>query len=646
MSKKQKCVVIPLFSIVFFVVTYFFLKQFSILQAEEFSYIYKLFLYGVPIACTLFLAAALLPSEQKKNISRVDTGQFGDSRFLTEEEKEEMFTKVIFSKRPSFLIKWIQIIFKVTKNNSEPGIVIESNDDYFLVDSTDKNIMIISPPGTGKTKRFLIPTLLMNALVEDKNKRSLLITDIKGELFNSTSKELENNGYNVIAFNFRNPLNSNLFNMMSTVNFHIDNANYATTEQDEIKSLAEAEKNAKVLAGLIVGDNQNHSGNSKFFNDTSIGLLISIILLVSKYSPAEERHILSVLNIVIDLNGLVDGSTDVNQTNRYSSLIDKLIELGEEETAERLKMYSGAAVSADNRTSMNIFSSTISSLTGFIDQEIEQMITAQNTDFNAKNFIEKPTAVFMIIPDDNTTRHFMASLLIRNFTNELILISEQNGGELSRRVEYILDEFGNTPPIKDFEVMSTAVRGRGIRITIALQVKKQLTKTYGEKIAPIIEESFQTVIYGTLSSAAIKEAEEISKMAGSYTATTYSTSQGNNSSFFSFLPNSRNKSSSEQLIKKNLIEPYEIFTMPEGTFLVFPHGSPPFLTNMEFINDVLEQKYFPIKFLDSLELPVTTLKKVHKANEEKIVNNISNRNLINKMKYNLKLFEFTSSEFI
>ncbi|MFV0499179.1 MAG: VirD4-like conjugal transfer protein, CD1115 family [Bacilli bacterium] len=632
MNKKYKnFIIITVITVITFIFNYYLIhNNTTYSKITSIPILYKIFLFGIPAIMIIFMYAITLPTTKNKKITRMNTGQFGDARFLEETEKKTILEEVVLCGNKT---KWT------------PGVVISSEESSFLIDSSDKNIILVAPPGTGKTKRFLIPTLQINALVKNENKKSLLITDVKGELFESTSQNLKDNGYNVIAFNFRNPLESNMFNMMAIINKYIDRSNNATSTHDVLFYFATAEKNAKILAELIVGEEKNQSGNSKYFRDTAVGLLISVILLVSKYSKPNERHIISVLNIVIDLNGLIEGSTDVIQKNKYAELIRKLDEAGENEIAERLKMYSGASISADNRTSMNIFSSTIANLTRFIDQEMEQMISAERSEFDSETFIKEPTAVFMIIPDDNTTRHFLASLLIRNFTNELILIAEKSGGILEREVEFLLDEFGNTPEIKDFDVISTAVRGRRIRITIALQSEDQLERIYGKEKAKIIKKAFQTVIYGTLSTSAIDEAKKISESAGTYTATTFSTSSGDNANFFSILPNSKNKSSSEQLIKKNLIEPFELFTMPSGSFIVFPHGSYPFKTHLEIIYDILDNKKYPINKLKKMELPRTHLKQVQKLNEPKLFANIFELNLSKKV-IEENVFEYNNKEFI
>ncbi len=65
-------------------------------------------------------------------------------------------------------------------------------------------------------------------------------------------------------------------------------------------------------------------------------------------------------------------------------------------------------------------------------------------------------------------------LFIKNYV-ALVNLADQNGGELPKRVNYILDEFGNfTSQYQAFSNMLTVAGGRKIRFNMFLQSFAQL----------------------------------------------------------------------------------------------------------------------------------------------------------------------------
>ena len=371
-------------------------------------------------------------------------------------------------------------------------------------------------------------------------------------------------GYAVYSLNFRYPLLSYQYNLMNNVNEHMDKSKAASSREEQILEQAKAEKFAKLLAGSIVKNTStsasSSSESSEYFNQTSEGLMTAIILLVSEYGRGAERHVVSVFRLIIDLNGLSEGSTEALQKNRLEQLFETLPE------NHRAKLFAGASTKADVRTSMNIFSSALGKLVSFIDAELEQMICEHSTELNTEDFIKRPTIIFLIVPDEDTTKHFFASLFIRNMMNELIAIAERQHPQqvLPRRVICEWDEFGQIPPIKDFSTLVTAARSRGIRFTVALQSLGQLEDKYSQAQAKIIRQAFQMTMFSYQSPNALDTAKEFSKVLGNYTTQGGSVSRGD-----------RNDSHSVQLMGRALMTEEEIITMPQGEWVLIKSGCHP-----------------------------------------------------------------------
>lgn len=304
--------------------------------------------------------------------------------------------------------------------------------------------------------------------------------------------------------------------------------------------------------------------SSDFFNNTSQGLITGLILMVSQYGSQEERHIISVFRLIVELNGLIENGNIEGGQQR-----SKLMELLKYIDDTRITNYVAASVKADVRTSMNVFSSALSKLLDFIDAELEQMICGHNIEFNAEGFIKRPTAIFLICPDEDTTRHFFASLFIRYFTTQLIDMAEASPNQtLTRKVLCLWDEFGNMPAIKDVDSLFTAARSRGIRFLYSIQSFSQLKKSYNKTFEEIILDSSQILMFTYVAPTAYDTAKRLSDILGSKTV--LSGTIARRTRIYNILD--EDNTSTYQMIKRPLMLPEEIMAIPIGTFIVIKTG--------------------------------------------------------------------------
>lgn len=136
-------------------------------------------------------------------------------------------------------------------------------------------------------------------------------------------------------------------------------------------------------------------------------------------------------------------------------------------------------------------------------------------------YSNKPTAVFMIIPDYDTSNHILASMFIRQAYMELAQnASRTNGNRSFKRVHFILDEFGNLPPIDSMDNILTVSLGRNILFNLFIQSFNQIKTSYGEAYGTI-KENCQNWIY--IMSKDQSTIQEFSDMAGKKTVISFST---------------------------------------------------------------------------------------------------------------------------
>lgn len=511
-----------------------------------------LFLPKFLLSAALGLFVPLLDSNNLNHIENIETGnkQHGGARFMTEKEEKENYTFVPDGKE------------------KKPGLVIGRKSSTWITEQSDKTMLLIAPPGSGKTKSVFLPTFYYNAEVNKRTGKgaSILSIDVKSENFICAGKKLEECGYKVLFLEFRFPLSSFQFNLMNGVNDEIDLYKNSASEEDKLRHYAKAEKYAKQVSASIIKNVMGESKDSAsdFFDKTAQGLITGLILMVSQYGAADERHIISVFKLIVELNGLIDNGNIENGQQR-SKLMDLLQYIDD----TRITDYVGASVNADVRTSMNVFSSALAKLLEFIDAELEQMVCGHSSEINAADFIEKPTAIFLICPDEDTSRHFFASLFIRYFTTQLIELAEASPNKvLPRKVLCLWDEFGNFPPIKDIDSVFTAIRARGVRIFYSLQSFSQLKKSYNKTYEEIILDSSQILMFTFVAPTAYDTAKRLSDILGSQTVLSGTVSRRKET----FTLWNRDNTATYQMIKRPLMFPEEIMSIPIGTFIIVKTG--------------------------------------------------------------------------
>ncbi|WP_415961081.1 type IV secretory system conjugative DNA transfer family protein [Ruthenibacterium lactatiformans] len=456
-------------------------------------------------------------------------------------------------------------------NSRGIGGIVGHETNRWVADTSDHNLLLIAPPGAGKTTGVFIPTIYYNARVNINTKgrgASMLIVDCKGTLYNECSAFLRKAGYRTPILNIRDVTRSSHFNLMHEVNCAMDEYMAATDKLDRAVKYGRAERYAKAVASQLVdnGTATVKSEASDYFVETSRGLITGIILLVSQYGQSEERHIISVFKVILEMNGQLEslGEDDGPQANKLEHLLTFC-------GNERIRYYTGAATSADLKTSMNIFSSALGKLTKFIDAELEQLLCSHDAELDADRFIENPTAVFLISPDENTSRHFINSLYIRNLMNDLIYLAESKyGGRCPRDWLLLIDEFGQQPAIEGVDAATAAIRSRGGRAMLSLQNLTQLEKQYNRTLADIIKGTGQTVMFSFVSPTALSSAKVFSEAMGKETVMTGSTTSAKG-----------NTSVTRSMVGRPLMDAADIIALEREVFIVLKGGCRPFRSRAE-----------------------------------------------------------------
>ena len=79
----------------------------------------------------------------------------------------------------------------------------------------ESHVGVIAATRLGKTSSYVIPTIV--SFARQKVKRSMIISDPKGELYRTTAETLRRQGYDVKLLNFRDYMHSECWNMLTPI---------------------------------------------------------------------------------------------------------------------------------------------------------------------------------------------------------------------------------------------------------------------------------------------------------------------------------------------------------------------------------------------------------------------------------------------
>ncbi len=407
----------------------------------------------------------------------VGDGQHGTARWATKPEIRRTFSFLPFEPE-----KWRKGVNLPTVQGTIIGCRGGKNTTA-IVDTGDVHTLMIGAAGTGKTAFFLYPNIEFACA----SGMSFLQTDTKGDVARNYGNIAKNcYEYNVSVLDLRNPTRSDENNILHLVNKYMDEY---LADKSNLSAKAKAEKYAKITAKTIIniggGDSSNYGQNS-FFYDAAEGLLASVILLLAEFGDKNERHIVSVFKLIQDLISKPEGK---GKKMYFTKLMENL------PSDHKAKWLAGAALNSADQAMMSVMSTALSRLNSFLDSELEQMLCF-GTAIDAEQFCSEKSAIFIVLPEEDTGKYFMVSLLIQQLYREILVIADENGGTLKNRVMFYCDELGTFPKIDGMEAMFSAGRSRKISIVAIIQSFAQLEQNYGKQGMEIITDNTQLTIFG------------------------------------------------------------------------------------------------------------------------------------------------------
>ena len=480
---------------------------------------------------------------EKTGLDAKVEGALENSRFLTDRERDDYFPGYTYEK-----------LAEVKKDGIPVRAIVDKKGKMHINFLPGAHSLVIGATGSGKTTTFINPMIqLLGATAAGS---SMIMTDPKGELFSLHSKFLKSRGYNVLLLDLRDTYTSSRWNPLGGIwdmyqeflaagdgiRLHRDNmADYPNlrqmdgpAEKDEVW----AEWRGKAYADVSHCQDDVAVTKQQIYDEMYEDLndLISVICPIeNEKDPLWEKGARSI--IMATCLAMLEDSADpeLGMTKEKFNFfnLNKALTNSENEFAALKKYFEGRdplsqavtlsrqVLSAADTTMSSYMSITFDKLNMFNDRGLCGLTSA--TDIRAEEFAEKPTALFMKIPDEKDTRHGLAAVFILCMYKALIKVaSAREDLSLPRNVYFILDEFGNMPKIEKFDKMITVGRSRKIWFNMVVQSYSQLNNVYGEKVADIVKSNCGMKMF--IGSNDIGTCKEFSELCGNMTVRTSSTS--------------------------------------------------------------------------------------------------------------------------
>ena len=538
--------------------------------------------FGALVAITTFSGRGSLDSIKSKTVG---DGQHGTARWATQGEIKKTFRSVPFQ-----TALWRKGEHLPGAQGLVLGCTGKKGQLTALVDSDDIHCLMIGASGVGKTAFFLYPNLEYACA----SGMSFFASDTKGDLarnYGAIARDCY--GYQVAVVDLRNPTRSDGYNLLTLINHYMD---ACRRDPADLAARAKAEKYAKILSKTVINPDEENFAQNQYFYDAAEGVLTAVILLLAEYLPPkrihgelrERRHIVSVFKLVQELlaPSILPGK------NEFQLLMDCLPE------EHKAKWFSGSALTAAEQSMASVMSTVLSRLNTFLDSELEQVLCFDST-IDAESFAAKKSAIFLILPEEDQTKNFMAGLMIQTLSRELFSVADEHDGKLPSRVVFFCDELG-TMPVFDILPLFSAGRSRRLTLVPIIQSLAQLEKNYGKEGAEILTDNCQDTIFGGFAPNS-QTAEVLSKALGSRTVLSGSISRGKNDS-----------SQSLQMIERSLMTPDELKSIPKGHFIVMKTGTHPMRTRLRLFLE------WGITFGAAYQVPQQAARKVYYASKAEL----------------------------
>ena len=403
------------------------------------------------------------------------------------------------------------------------------------------NTLVIGGSGAGKTRFYCKPNIM-------QCNTSFVVLDPKGEILRSEGHMLEKEGYVIKVIDLIDMPRSHGYNP-----FH-----YIQSDKDILK----------LITNLIRNTTPKGSQPADpFWEKSETALLEALMLYLYHYAPEDEQNFTMVMEMLTYAEVKEDDE-------EYESPLDELFHHLERSDPDSLalkqyQIYKQAA----GKTAKSILISVGVRLAAFNLESVASM--TRYDELELEKIGERKTALFAVIPDNDSTFNFLIGMLYTQLFQMLYYQADHiYNGELPVPVHFLMDEFANVALPDEFDKLLSTMRSRQIFVSIILQNLAQIKTLFKDSWESIVGNCDELYYLGGNEQSTHKF---ISEYLGKETldTNTYGKSTGHSGSY----------STNYQQTGRELLTPDEVRLLNNEYGLLFIRGERP----------VMDRKYDLLK---------------------------------------------------
>lgn len=350
------------------------------------------------------------------------------------------------------------------------GIVLGYKQGMLLRSDSDQHVMVIGSPGQGKSRSFVMPTMMNYA-------GSMFILDMSGELYEKTSGYMKKKGYEVYLM-APGQHGTHCFNPLDVIS------------KDPHQRITDLQKLAQMLM-----PERLRSDSNDFWEESARILLVAMLGFVIE-CPDTRKSLSELYRI---LNSMSDERTAIAQLlSRYGDHL-----------SDQTRMQLTKFIGRHEKLGEGI-AAEIGAKFNFLQNELIEAMTSVTTIPITE--IRKRRMVIYLQADWNIIQMYerLISIFVQQMADNLVQLGPLRNGE--HEVLMMLDEFGNGGRLDTVLTLAPLIRKNGVRFVFILQDGAQLERLYQRPGQKILMGTSTIKLYMNFQN--VEDAQAVSQIAG------------------------------------------------------------------------------------------------------------------------------------